>query len=209
MHRGLKKTHLLWFAMGWNTHQFNRKHFLLYKGDYWFTGGLSILTCTLLHRYTHPILRADERDHKRCVVTSFGKTEGGKWFLLHEQAVDFNSCLVPPSPSESIRLIISLCHSWSWISLFCPEQAPPLQPFPVLHLHFLCNIIQVIHTLTQERKKLPQQFLNLFLLETRGTVLEAFHMQWSFVFFFLNIYTYEYEFESFHIKWLLTSHMHI
>lgn len=114
--------------------QLNRKHFLLYEGDYWFTGGLSILTCTLCHRYTHPILRADECDHKRCVVTSFGKTEGEKWFLLHEQTIDFNSCLVPPGPSESIRLIISLCHSHG---LRSPCSALSRRPLFSLFLHYI------------------------------------------------------------------------
>lgn len=56
MHRGLKKTHLLWFAMGWNSHQFSRKCFLLYKGEYWFRGGLSMLLYVLLHRHTDTIL---------------------------------------------------------------------------------------------------------------------------------------------------------
>lgn len=136
MHRSLKKTHLLWFAMEWNSHQFSRKHFLLYKGEYWFRGGLSILTIRASPQRDIHIPFCGQTS-MTFVVTSFGKMEKGSWFFPHKKAT------TPTIASSSFQFT---CYSswpcwihqadnlitlvtWSWVSQFCLEWAPSLQPF--------------------------------------------------------------------------------
>lgn len=117
MHRSLKKTHLLWFAMGWNSHQFSRKHFLLYKGEYWFREDCQFSPYVLLHRETY-ICHFVSRQAWPLLSHLLGRWKRGAGSSLTSkpplpplQAAVFDSHVTPPDPAESIKLITLLCLS--------------------------------------------------------------------------------------------------